>query len=209
MLATRLSRMLLRNCLLNLMVGSLMLTAAPMTVALSATADEPTPAKKAPSNPLLLKYGDGKADGKKSIAGSGEMILFELPGDTGSVRAVRVHGSRYGYPQAPKEDIEVTLLSEDMSEVLHTELVPYSLFKRSKARWTHLPFRDPIEVPKKFWVVLSFNAEKTKGVYVSYDTSTKGEFSRIGFSDEDARETGFEGDWMVQVLLAKAKNGNR
>jgi hypothetical protein len=91
-----------------------------------------------------------------------------------------------------------------MTEVLHTELVPYSLFKRvEKNRWTHLPFRDPVEVPKTFWVVLNFNAEKTKGVYVSYDTSTKGEYSKIGLTEEDARATDFGGDWMIQVLLAE------
>jgi hypothetical protein len=194
---------------LALLLALVVLPGAPLIQSVSATVDDLAPAKKAAGNPYLLKYGDGKPDGKKSIAGAGEMIRFELPGDSANVRAVRVHGSRYGHPQAPKEDIEVTLLSEDMTEVLHTELVPYSLFKRSKARWTHLPFKDQVEVPQEFWVVLSFNAEATKGVYVSYDTSTKGEHSRIGFSDEDARETEFGGDWMVQVLLAKPKGGAR
>ena len=58
-------------------------------------------------------------------------------------------------------------------------------------------------MPKTFWVVLNFNAERTKGVYVSYDTSNKGEYSRIGNSAEDARKTDFAADWMVQVLMAK------
>ncbi len=185
----------------------------------SAGADEPTQAadgaeensqtldvqrKLTERKKLVLKYGDGRPDGKKSIAGAGEMIQFVLPGEEGRIRAVRVHGSRYGYPQAPKENFEVTLLSEDMTEILHTELVPYSLFKRAKkGRWTYIPFKNPVEAPKTFWLVLNFNAERTKGVYVSYDTSTKGEFSRVGFNEEDARETDFDGDWMVQVLLAK------
>ncbi|MCA9231894.1 MAG: hypothetical protein KDA57_14690 [Planctomycetales bacterium] len=174
-----------------------------------STDDSSDAAKKekpasAGSHSLVLNYSDNKPDGKKSIAGSGEMIRFELPGDTGRVRAIKVHGTRYGYPQAPQEDIEVTLLSEDMAETLHTELVPYSLFKRLKqARWTFIPFKVPVELPKVFWVVLQFNAERTKGVYVSYDTSTKGAYSRIGNSEEDAKETDFGGDWMVQVLLAK------
>ncbi|NOY43042.1 MAG: M56 family metallopeptidase [Planctomycetes bacterium] len=160
--------------------------------------------KSTSSKQLLLKYGDGKPDGKKSIAGTGEMIRFELPGEAGRIRAIKVHGSRYGHPRAPKEDVEVTLLSEDMTETLHTELVPYSLFKRlKKARWTFVPFKEPVEMPKTFWVVLNFNAERTKGVFVSYDTSTKGEYSRVGTSEEDAQETKFDGDWMVQVLLAK------
>lgn len=165
----------------------------------SLTVETKPPAKRQ----LLLKYGDNKPDGKKSIAGAGEMIRFELAEPSAAVRAVRVHGSRYGYPQPPKEDFEVTLLSTDMKEVLHTELIPYSIFKRTKSRWTHLPFKTPVDVPQEFWVVLDFNAEAKKGVYVSYDTSTKGEYSRVGRSDEDARETKFGGDWMVQVLLAK------
>jgi hypothetical protein len=51
--------------------------------------------------------------------------------------------------------------------------------------------------------VLNFNAEATKGVYVSFDTSTKGEHSRVGFNGQDAKETEFKGDWMVQAVLAK------
>ena len=156
-----------------------------------------------PGNPvLLLKYGDDKPDGKKSIA---EMIRFTMPkGQTNALRALRVHAARYGYPQPPKEDVEITILSEDMKEPIHTELVPYSLFKRqAECRWTVVPLDDPVEAPETFWVVLNFNAEATKGVYVSYDTSTKGEHSRTGFNDEDAKETVFKGDWMVQAMLAK------
>jgi hypothetical protein len=40
-------------------------------------------------------------------------------------------------------------------------------------------------------------------VYVSYDTSTKGEHSRVGFNDEDAVETRDKADWMVQAVLAR------
>lgn len=175
-------------------------------VAAETPVAEKSVAKQSPQKKkqLLLKYGDNKPDGKKSIAGAGEMIRFEIDSESEAVRAIRVHGSRYGYPQAPKEDFEVSLLSADMKEVLHTELVPYSLFKRAKkGRWTHVPFKDAVDVPREFWVVIDFNAEKTKGVYVSYDTSTKGKYSRVGSTDEDARETDFAGDWMVQVLLAK------
>lgn len=154
-------------------------------------------------NPMLLKYGDGKADGKKSIAGAGEMIRFAMPENASRVRGLKVHGSRYGHPQAPKEDIEITLLSEDMLEVLHTELVPYAIFKRGKNRWTNVRFKEAVEVPTRFWVVLQFHAERTKGVYVSYDTSTKGQHSRIGSDGEDVRKTDFKGDWMVRALLAK------
>ena len=46
---------------------------------------------------LVLKYGDGKADGKKSIAGAGEMIEFNLPSKGQQLKGIRVHGARYGY----------------------------------------------------------------------------------------------------------------
>jgi beta-lactamase regulating signal transducer with metallopeptidase domain len=154
---------------------------------------------------LLLKYGDGKPDGVKSIAGSGEMIRFTLPkGQQNDLKALRIHCSRYGYPQPPDEDVEINILSADMKEPLHTELVPYSLFKRqNKQRWTLVPFKEAVDVPETFWVVLNFNAEQTKGVYVSYDTSTKGKHSRVGFNDEDAKPTKDKADWMVQAVLAK------
>jgi hypothetical protein len=172
----------------------------------SLSGAESESAAEKPGKPvLLLKYGDGKPDGKKSIAGAGEMIRFTMPErQSNALKSLRIHAARYGYPQAPKEDVEITILSDDMTEPLHTELVPYALFKRQQdCRWTNIPFEESIEVPAEFWVVLNFNAEATKGVYVSYDTSTKGEHSRVGFNDQDAKPTDFKGDWMVQAVLAK------
>jgi hypothetical protein len=44
-------------------------------------------------------------------------------------------------------------------------------------------------------------------VYVSYDTSTKGEYSRVGLPGEDdgPKQTDFGGDWMVQVMLSRPR----
>jgi len=169
-------------------------------LAVLATASN-APADTAPAN---LKYGDGKADGKKSIGGSGEMIRFELPEGVTKVRGIKIHGSRYGLPEAPDEDFEITLLTDDLGEILHTEGAPYRLFKRGREMWVRVIFAEPVELPKKFWVALNFNAQRTKGVYVSYDTSTKGEYSRVGLagSKEAPKPTDFGGDWMVQVLLS-------
>jgi hypothetical protein len=50
-----------------------------------------------------LKYGDGQVDGKQSLGGSGEMIEFALPRESSRVGGLRVHGSRYGMPQARSE----------------------------------------------------------------------------------------------------------
>lgn len=153
--------------------------------------------------PALLGYGDGKPDGKKSYGGSGHLIRFELPEGVTKVKGLRIHGSRYGLPQAPNEDFEITFLSEKRDEVLHTESAPYKIFKRGKENWVRVQFDKPIELPQKFWVALDFNAEQTKGVYVSYDTSTKGQYSRVGKAGDDTepKETDFGGDWMVQLML--------
>ena len=175
---------------------------APAAITLPTHAAEEDPQK--PVTRAWLKYGDGKPNGKKSIAGAGEMIRFKRAEDTPMLRSVKVHGTRYGHPWAPDEDFEVAILSEDMTETLHSELIPYKVFKRTtKSRWTTLKFDEPVEVPETFWVVLDFNAEATKGVYVSYDTKTKGEYSRVGLTDEDAKKTDFGGDWMIQVLVTK------
>ena len=58
-----------------------------------------------------LKYDDNKPDGKKSIAGSGEMIMFTMPEGGTTVKAVRIHCSRYGDKKAPKEDFLIYFLS--------------------------------------------------------------------------------------------------
>jgi hypothetical protein len=76
-----------------------------LPIPLRIFAEESTPPAKKDRSQLLLKYGDDQPDGRKSIGGTGEMIRFALPGETGKVRAVRVHGARYGYPQPPQEDI--------------------------------------------------------------------------------------------------------
>ena len=176
---------------------------AQVQLAQSTTPIAEKPEVKRP--PGILGYGDDKPDGKKSIGGSGEMIQFELPKGVTKIKGIRIHGSRYGLPQAPKEDFEITFLNENRDETLHSEAGPYRLFNRGKEQWVRVAFRNEVELPPKFWVCLNFNAAATKGVYVSYDTSTKGKYSRVGLpgDKEEPKETDFKGDWMVQLILAK------
>lgn len=51
----------------------------------------------------VLKYSDDQPDGKQSVGGSGEMIEFTLPTECGKAKGLRIHGSRYGQAQPPKE----------------------------------------------------------------------------------------------------------
>jgi hypothetical protein len=151
-----------------------------------------------------LKYDDNKPDGKKSIAGAGEMIMFTMPEGGTAVRAVRIHGVRYGEKKPPKEDFLIYFLNEDMTEIIHTEKVPYSKFKdRKKMKWVRIGLKKPVEMPKTFWVVLAFDAKQTKGVYVSYDTSTGGKHSKVGLPNKPAADVDFKGDWMIRVDVEK------
>jgi hypothetical protein len=151
-----------------------------------------------------LKYDDGKPDGKRSFGGSGEMIQFSLPTEKGYIKGIRIHGSRYGLPQPPAEDFMVHVLSADMSDILFTETAPYRLFERGKERWVDVNFKKVREVPKTFWIVLDFKAHQTKGVYVSYDTSTGGKHSKTGLPGQSAEDVNFGGDWMIRVKLANS-----
>lgn len=152
---------------------------------------------------LIVKYGDGKAEGKKSLAATGEMIEFATPTPTQKLAALRIHCGRYGLPQAPDEDVEFSIVSADESEVVHQEGVAYSKFKRGAPRWTTIKFEEPIDVPAKFWAIMDFNAERTKGVYVSYDSSTEGKHSRTGVPGGESTAVKFGGDWMVQAVFTR------
>jgi hypothetical protein len=161
-------------------------------------------AVSAQAGPSPLRYGDGKADGKKSLGGNGEMIKFMLPSDPAlnkKIEGVKIHGSRYGHREPPKEDFYVFIMNEN-SEIVHTETAPYSLFERGEETWVEVRFKKPVKVPTVFWLVLDFKAHRTKGVYVSYDTSTGGENSRIGLPGKEPRDVDFEGDWMIEVDLS-------
>ena len=162
-----------------------------------------------------LEYGDGKADGKKSLGGSGHLIRFEAPEQASPeegvrIKSIRIHGSRYGTKQAPREDFEISFLSDDMSEVLAVERAAYGLFRRGEEKWVTVRFKESVELPetKAFWIGLDFAPGRTKGVYVSYDTETEGEHSRVGLAadPEEVKEVDFKGDWMVQVILERADN---
>ncbi len=133
------------------------------------------------------------------------MIQFSLPTDTGHIKGIRIHGSRYGLPQPPAEDFLIHVLSEDMSDILFTETAPYKLFERGKEKWVTVKFKKVQAVPKTFWIVLDFRAHQTKGVFVSYDTSTGGKHSKAGLpGGNKPSDVGFGGDWMIRVQLASS-----
>jgi RNA polymerase sigma-70 factor (ECF subfamily) len=160
-------------------------------------------AKTAPPNSLLgkpteLKNDDGKATGKKSLP-MGIASAFTAPEEGCYITEVRIHGSRYGYPQAPKEDFHVTLCDKDFNPIADFPF-PYSKFERGGEKWVTLRVKAT-EVPKDFVICLDFKAERTKGVYVSHDKEGK---SLVGLPKKKAGAfTG--GDWMVRVFVDRLK----
>ncbi|MCC7292193.1 MAG: hypothetical protein IT449_09060 [Phycisphaerales bacterium] len=159
---------------------------------------------KLSGKPTAMQGDDGTPDGKKSIAGGGHARLFESPGGEWYLRGVSLFGSRYGAPEAPSESFEIALCDEQMRPIA-TWAKPYSTFDRGDARWVKLDVQ-PTLVPAKFYVCFNFRPTGTKGVYVSYDSSTKGHSQTATpgkpGSPFDA------GDWMIRVDLDKPKSAD-
>jgi RNA polymerase sigma factor (sigma-70 family) len=153
----------------------------------------------------LLKYNDGTPDGKRSLGGSGEMIEFSGPDEITKVLGLRIYASRYGDAQPPRESFLVYFLSRDQKRVLHTEMAPYALFERGAEKWVEVNFDSPVELPKQFWVTLDFRAHQTKGVFVSFDTSSGGKHSRQGLPGIPTSPLRFGGDWMVEAVVERGK----
>lgn len=168
--------------------------------------DESQPVAK--RSATRVDHTDNKADGKKSLGGSGHLIRFELPEGVAGVKAVRLHGSRYGAKAAPREDFEISFLSEDRSEVLAVERAAYGLFRRGAEKWTTVRFKAPVvDLPETFWIAIDFAPGRTKGVYLSYDSSTDGSRSMTGLVQQEPGEhqaATFGGDWMVSLVLERA-----
>jgi len=169
-------------------------------IALAAETAEKTEPSSA-SNPM--KYHDGTPDGVKSLGGSGEMIHFTLP-EAGKIGGIKIHGSRYGLPQPPKEKFLIYFMNDKLNEIVDTRMAPYGAFQRGqKQEWVTVRFSKPGEGPKDFWVCVDFRAHQQKGVYVSYDTSTEGKHSKSGLPGIEPDDVEFGGDWMIELLPAK------
>ncbi len=148
--------------------------------------------------PEELANDDGKSAGKKSFP-RGHAMAFEAPEGEWYLTTVRIHGSRYGHPAPPKEDFHITLCDEKFNEIADFTF-PYKQFQRGPQKWVKLRTK-PTKVPAKFVICANFNAERTKGVYVSYDAEGQ---SLVGKPGQPAGLfTG--GDWMIRVKLDQLK----
>lgn len=147
-----------------------------------------------------VSHDDGKMADKRSIAGGGHGVTFEAPDDSWQVTAVRLHGSRYGYPQPPREDFHVYVCDAD-AKVLADHRIPYATFRRGEPDWVTMKI-PPTNVPQKFIICVGFDPTQTKGVFVSYDAQGTGN-SLVGLP-EQVRPFA-DGDWLIRATLEPAK----
>jgi RNA polymerase sigma factor (sigma-70 family) len=156
---------------------------------------------KADDKARELALDDGEMTGKKSIAGGGHAVRFEAPGEGWTLTAVRLHGSRYGYPEPPDEDFKVFLCDEKFQPIAEFKF-PYSTFERGEPEWMTLDVK-PTKVPRTFIVGFNFNPTATKGVYVSHDKEGSGR-SFVGLPKQKARPFK-QGDWLIRAKVAPGK----
>jgi len=156
---------------------------------------------RAMEDSVLIGHVDDTAEGKRSLAGSGHAVLFYRPEGVKSVVAVQIFASRYGYPQAPEEDFHVYLLDQDQ-KVIKDLTYPYGLIGRGDERWYTLK-TEPVAVPERFYVALSFDPHQTKGVYLGIDENAEEFHSYEGLPRRGIRPVSERCNWMIRVILAR------
>lgn len=154
--------------------------------------------------PMDLFFDDGKQASKSSIAGSGHAVKFSIPGSDWYITSVQIYGSRYGYPQAPKEDFHIWLCDKDF-KVIADFPQSYAKFRRAEPRWVNIPV-EPTNVPSEFIICVGFNPTGTKGVYVGYDAEGSGS-SFTGLPGGEFNSFS-EGDWLIRVKVDQLKGSN-
>lgn len=162
-------------------------------------------ASKLTGQPITLAYDDDASEGKKSIAGGGHARQFSAPGaGEWYIRAVSVYGQRYGHPKPPAEQFDVALCDDQMKPISVFKK-PYATFSRDAMQWVRME-TPPTRVPATFFVCLNFRPTGTKGVYVAWDSSTKGN-SQVAVPGK-AGSPFNDGDWMIRVELDQPKEAD-
>jgi RNA polymerase sigma-70 factor (ECF subfamily) len=149
-----------------------------------------------------LSHDNGSMAGKSSIAGGGHAVRFKVDGDSWCVTSVSLHGSRYGYPQPPKENFNLWICDAQFKPIA-TFHFPYSSYTRADPVWKSFRIR-PTRVPQDFIVCFAFNPQQTKGVYVSYD-GKPGDTSMTGVPGEGEPQPFAKGNWLIRCKVEKRK----
>jgi hypothetical protein len=155
---------------------------------------------KLAGQPVELKTDDGGSDGKRSIGGGGHARKF-VPPDTREwlITTVSVYGGRYGPAKAPATKFDLVLCDEQMRPIA-TWKRPFASFPYGGMDWVKFEVRPPTRVPPgAFYICLDFHPTATNGVYVGFDSSTKGD-SQVATPGKPGQPMD-QGDWMIRVEL--------
>lgn len=147
-----------------------------------------------------LSHDDGSMASKASFGGGGHAVKFAVDGDSWYVTSVSLHGSRYGEARPPRENFTVWICGEDFKPIA-TFQFPYSSYTRGAPAWKAFRIR-PTHVPAKFIVCFGFNAQATKGVFVSYDAQGSGN-SLMGVPGSLEPRPFAKGDWLIRCKVEK------
>lgn len=142
-------------------------------------------------------YDDDNEEGMRSLAGGVHLVSFHVDGG-GELKAVKIKGARYGYPNSDSNFI-LSVLDGD-GNLIQALSLPFMEFEKrgEPLYWVELGTKG-IVVPDDFYVMFDFRPTATDGVYVGYDADSTGH-SYSGFSGGKAVPFS-EGDWMIHVLV--------
>jgi hypothetical protein len=152
--------------------------------------------------PKELAHDDGKSAGKRSIAGAGHAVAFEVPDNHSYLTAIQLFGARYGAAEAPEEKFTVYLLDEQNRRIAEFAFA-YSRFNRGEPTWVDLEV-TPTLTPKKFVICFDFQPTATKGVFVHHDAGSSGR-SATGIPGREFQKVA-RGDWMIRVSVDRLKS---
>ena len=149
---------------------------------------------------LLLRYDDGAADGQLSTTGSGHAVLFARPPGAWRLDRVDVFSARYGDPEPPGKQCIAYVCDPEMKPIRDVQ-VPYALFGWGEMRWTSIRL-PAVEVPRAFFVCLSFEPTAEVGVFVGTDRNVTTVHSYHALPQSQCGKLEDQGDWMIRVHLA-------
>jgi hypothetical protein len=147
-----------------------------------------------------LKHDNGEKAGHQSRAGAAHAISFEAPRGSWWLKAVRIHGARYGGGYDPTEEEFVVAVS-DGNEELGRSSATYDRFAPGRFAWVDVPV-EPVKVKGRFWVRVSFDPARTRGVFVGW-CDVKKSHSHWHADRIVAFPPGKE--WMIRAVITNRK----
>jgi C-terminal processing protease CtpA/Prc len=147
-----------------------------------------------------LKHDNDAKTGHKSRAGAAHAIEFEAPRGNWWVKAVRIHGARYGGGYDATEEEFVVVVSDGKREVGRSTAT-YDRFAPGRFEWVDVPI-EPVKVKGKFWIRVSFKPTRTRGIFVSWCDVPK---SHSHWSAERIIAFPPGKEWMIRAVLTNRK----